>query len=130
MVMYHHIFISLLLPTAIKIKTRPIFSNKVCFVAACDKLKRKLAGIKKNITTAMRSGPPFHMSNFVKPLLQGCTVHHGNAIISSGSPLLPQRRQTADRATKLEKKGKKEKKEGKNTNTLGHLMNKQCPQVG
>lgn len=65
----------------------------------------------------MRSGPPFHMSNFVKPLLQGCTVHHGNAIISSGSPLLAQWRQTADRATQLKKKKIKRRKKERTNET-------------
>lgn len=58
----------------------------------------------------MTSGPPFHMSNFVKPLVQGCTVHHGNAIISSGSPLRTQWFQTTDKTTQNKKKERKKEK--------------------
>lgn len=63
-------------------------------------------------------------------------VHHGNTIISSGSPLVEfaLQRQTADRATQFEKKKREKKRKHtgakKKQVARDDKKDEQCPPVG
>lgn len=56
---------------------------------------------RATLGVSVRRGPPFHHANSAKLLLYWGMVHHGNAIISSGSPLhkFAQWHKPADRTT-------------------------------